>query len=317
VTARIAVAVCTWNRASSLRRALESICRAIDVLGEPVQLVVVNNNCTDHTDEVTAALAARRPITLVHEPRAGIAHARNAAIQAAAADYIVWTDDDVIVSSGWLAAYARAFAAHPQAVFYGGRIRPAFEPQPPGWLAASWPQVSGIYAVRDLGERPQRITRESELPYGANFALRLDVQRRHPYDPRLGRQPTNYWLAAEETQVLAQLLAAGHEGWWVPEAELVHCIPRERQTLAFIARHAFGVGQSKEISDPSGGRWRLLGRPLWVWRKWAAALGRAGLAAATGRSPTWLPAFYRAAEWSGRLAPPPIRRPTPRGPRER
>ena len=301
---RITVAVCTWNRAASLRRALTSIGGAIEVLGAPVQLIVVNNNCTDDTDEVTAALAARLPLTRVREPRPGIAHARNAAVRAAEGEYIVWTDDDVIVSVGWLRAYAQSFIAHPQAVFYGGRIRPAFEPAPPPWLAASWPQVSGIYAARDLGEQPRRITRESELPYGANYALRLDVQRRLPYDVRLGRQPGNYWLAAEETQVLARLLSEGYEGWWVPDAELAHCIPRERQTLAFVARHAFGVGQSKEISAPSSGRWRVLGRPVWVWRKWAQALGRAGLAAATGRAPAWLPAVYRAAEWSGRLAAP-------------
>ncbi|MBV9697011.1 MAG: glycosyltransferase [Gammaproteobacteria bacterium] len=304
MTARIAVAVCTWNRAPSLRRALESICIAIEALGRPVQFIVVNNNCTDATDEVIAEIAARRPLTHLHEPRPGVAHARNAAIAAAQADYIVWTDDDVIVAPQWLAGYAQAFDAHPRAVFFGGRIRPRFEPPPPAWLAASWPQVGGIYAVRDLGEEPLRITRESQLPYGANFALRLDLQRQLPYDVRLGRQPGNYWLAAEETQILGRLLAEGHEGWWVPEAALLHCIPRERQTLAFIARHAFGVGQSKEISQPSPSRWRFLGRPVWMWREWLKSLGRVAPAALSGRAERWVPVLYRAAEWSGRLSRP-------------
>ena len=276
---------------------------AIDVLGRSVQLIVVNNNCTDDTDKVIDRVAKRITLTCVHESQAGLANARNAATQAADGDYIIWTDDDVVVSARWLEAYAKAFVEHPEAAFYGGPIRPAFEGAPPAWLAEGWRQVAWIYAMRDLGERPLRITHYCDVPYGANFAVRSDLQRRIRYDPRFGRQPANYWLTGEETQLLRGLLDEQREGRWVPAAHVLHCIPKDRQTLSYVAKHAFGSGQSTQLRHPARGRWRILGRPVWLWGQWAKAVGRAGLAAATGGSEKWLPAVYCAAEIGGRLYP--------------
>ena len=308
MTPRITVALCTWNRAKSLERALESIATAIEVLGRSVQLVVVNNNCTDDTDKVIKAFSQRIAVTYVHESRAGLANARNAATRAADGDYIVWTDDDVVVSARWLEAYAKAFVEYPHSAFFGGPIRPMFESPPPAWLAAAWRQVSGIYAVRDLGDRPLRITNYRQLPYGANFAIKLDLQRHIRYDPRLGRQPPNYWLGGEELEVLTRLLNERREGQWVPAAEVLHCVSKDRQTLAYVAKHAFGSGQSKEIRQPTTGRWLIFGRPVSLWATWLRAVGEVGLATATGGSQKWLPALYRAAELSGRLYRP---RPVP------
>jgi len=277
---------------------------AIEVFGHPVQLVVVNNNCTDHTDQVIAAVSERLALTYVHEPQAGLAHARNAATRAADGDYLIWTDDDVIVSPRWLDAYAKAFIEHPDAAFYGGPIRPAFESVLPPWLAQGWRQIPWIYAARDLGDRPFRITNHGQVPYGANFAVKSDLQRHIRYNPKLGRQPSNYWLAGEEAELLTRLLDERREGRWVPTAAVVHCISKNRQTLAYVAKFAFGSGQSKEITQPAIGRWLIFGRPGWLWAQWVGAVGRVVLAAATGGSEKWLPAVYRAVEMSGRLCVP-------------
>lgn len=298
---RITVAVCTWNRARSLQRALTSIATAVEAFGHSVQLVVVNNNCTDHTDSVVELLAKRIAVTYVHEPRVGLANARNAAIRETSGEYIIWTDDDVVVCAGWIAAYAKAFVEYPDATFFGGPIRPLFDMAPPAWLAAGWPKVAGIYAVRDLGERPVRISTCRDLPYGANFALKLGQPRPIEFDTRLGRQPANYWLGGEEVQVLSTLLEERCAGQWVPDAEVLHCIAKDRQTLAYIARHAFGSGQSKELRQPTVGGLSICGRPLSLWTRWLRALSRIPGAVMGGRAAEWLPTLYQAAEWSGRL----------------
>ena len=301
MTLRITIAVCTWNRAKSLKRALDSIVTATEVYGSSVQLIVVNNNCTDDTDQIIAAVSKRTALTYLHEPRVGLANARNAAIRATCGDYLIWTDDDVVVSPRWLEAYAKAFVEYPHAGFYGGPIRPEFEHAPPAWLAAGWRQIPWIYAARDLGERPFAITNYGEVPYGANFAVRSDLQRHISYDPRLGRQPGNYWLAGEEADVLTRLLDEQHEGRWVPAAAVVHCISNDRQTLAYVVKHAFGSGQSQEVKEPSRGRTLLFGRPGWLWAKWVRAVGQVALAAVNGGSDKWLPAVYRAVALSGRM----------------
>src|SRR6516225_8873209 len=107
-TLGITIAICTWNRSKSLNVTLKSLQQLIVPSGIKWELVVINNNCTDDTDEVIARFADGLPIRLLHEKRQGLSNARNCAVKAAKGEYTVWTDDDVIVDSNWLVAYVNA-----------------------------------------------------------------------------------------------------------------------------------------------------------------------------------------------------------------
>jgi glycosyltransferase involved in cell wall biosynthesis len=98
------------------------------------EVVVVDNGSTDDTPGVLKSFAGRLPLRNVVETRRGHSPARNRAVDTANGDYLLWTDDDVIVEPGWLAAYADAFARWPQAAVFGGPIRARFDPPPPKWL---------------------------------------------------------------------------------------------------------------------------------------------------------------------------------------
>ena len=91
---KITVAVCTWNRAQLLEKTLERMTQLRQPERADWELLVVNNNCTDTTDAVIAAFAARLPIRRVWQPVPGLSNARNAAVEHAAGDYIIWTDDE-------------------------------------------------------------------------------------------------------------------------------------------------------------------------------------------------------------------------------
>src|SRR5947207_1258016 len=120
----ITVAICTFNRAESLRRTLDSLVGMRLPEKLDWEVVVVNNNCTDSTDEVISVFAERLPIRRTFEPQQGHTMARNRAVKEARGEYIVWTDDDVIVAREWLAAYAEAFHQWPEAAVFGGPIIP-------------------------------------------------------------------------------------------------------------------------------------------------------------------------------------------------
>src|SRR6478752_2238901 len=105
VTVRITIAICTWNRSKSLRATLLSLRQLLIPPGIDWELVIVNNNCTDDTNEVIEQFADGLPILLLHERRQGLSNSRNCAVQGAKGDYILWTDDDVIVDPNWLLAY--------------------------------------------------------------------------------------------------------------------------------------------------------------------------------------------------------------------
>lgn len=262
----ITVAICTWNRSGLLEQTLGSLAAA----GVPADLqwevIVVANQCTDDTAAVVERAGAQLPVRLIEESRLGLSHARNRAARAAAGRYIVWIDDDVLVGAGWLAAYAQALRANPDATFFGGPIRPWFPAPPPEWLAAALPSVGNALSLLDYGPEP-RLFDHDHLPFGANFAIRATVQRGHPYDPRLGRRGRDL-RSGEETAVLQRILAEGGRGVWVPGATLRHYVSAERQTREYLRRYYFNNGAAHSLSGYGTGDSRLfLGRPLWLWRQ--------------------------------------------------
>src|SRR6266480_4427705 len=146
----VTVGICTYNRAESLRRTLDSLA-ALEVPDDVAcEVLIVNNNSTDHTDEVIAEYRDRLPVRREFEPQPGKSNALNRAIDAAGGEYILWTDDDVVVDPSWLTAYVEAFRRWPEAAVFGGRIIPRYEPPAAKWVVDSEDGLFGVYAIRDF-----------------------------------------------------------------------------------------------------------------------------------------------------------------------
>jgi glucosyl-dolichyl phosphate glucuronosyltransferase len=256
----ITIGICTFNRAESLRRTLDSI-MAMRVPNDLAwELVIVNNNSADHTDDVISQYAGRLPVRREFEPRPGKSNALNRAMDVAKGDYIIWTDDDVLIDAGWLTAYVEAFRRWPEAAVFGGRIRPRYEAPVEKWVIESEAVLGGPYALRDFGPQVQPLSADEEdhFPFGANWAIRATEARAFRYNPDLGPAP-NRIRTHDETDVIRRLLASGATGYWIPEPMVEHCIGRDRQTLRYITAYCESDGET------------------WAFRN----------AAATGAAPFW------------------------------
>jgi glycosyltransferase involved in cell wall biosynthesis len=269
----ITIGVCTFNRAESLRRTLDSLLTVVVPTDVAWEIVIVNNNSTDHTDEVIATYADRLPVRQEFEPTPGKSNALNRAIEAARGDYIVWIDDDVVVDVGWLTAYVEAFQRWPEAAVFGGRIIPKYEPPVEKWVKESEGILGGPYAIRDFGDHalPLSAADENHFPYGANWAIRTREQRAFRYDPELGPVP-NRIRNHEETDIIYRLLAAGATGYWIPDAIAEHCIGRERQTVRYIGDYYEGWGESLAFRNAAA----IAATPFWFGvprRLWPRLVG--------------------------------------------
>src|SRR5689334_7868892 len=123
----VTVAICTWNRARLLDSTLAQFCKLRIPDGLTWELLVVDNNSTDDTRAVIEKYSGRLPVRRLLEAEQGASPARNRAIAEAAADLLLFTDGDVLVDEGWLAAYVEAAERWPNAGFFGGLITPWFE----------------------------------------------------------------------------------------------------------------------------------------------------------------------------------------------
>lgn len=263
----LTVGICTWNRSKLLHQTLSSLEDLMIPDKVRWEVLVVNNNCTDDTDEVIALHEGRIPLRRVFEPTPGKSHALNLAVREARGDYILWTDDDVLVEPGWLQGYAEAFERWPDASIFGGPIRPWFPNTPPAWLKKVLPSVATAYAVRDFGEEELLLSKKA-VPFGANMAVRMREQREYLYDTRLGPRPGSA-LRGEESHMVRKMLENGAEGRWVPGAVVRHYIPENRQTMKYLASYYKGAGEvlallrQAEYADSV----RFFGRPLELYGK--------------------------------------------------
>jgi glycosyltransferase involved in cell wall biosynthesis len=257
----ITVAICTWNRAKLLSQTLGSM-RKLKLPHEiQWELLIVNNNCTDDTEEVIASHFGHLPVRSIFEACPGQSSARNAAVREARGDYIIWTDDDVLVDENWIQSYVEAFGRRPDAAVFGGPISPWFEGTPPAWLLRVYAKVAGAYAARDLGNEPCPLSSDC-LPFGANFAVRMEEQRSRLYNTSLGLRPGSN-LRGEETTVINSILEAGVTGWWVPGSRVKHWIPKSRQNIKYLRNFFIGQGQALAILDAHDTATARPGRPLW------------------------------------------------------
>jgi glycosyltransferase involved in cell wall biosynthesis len=227
---KISIVICTRNRADSLARALDSICRAAQTWTMPWELVIVDNGSTDHTADVASSLAreASYQIRLVHEPRVGVSQAKNRGIREATGEWLAFTDDDCLVTPGWLPAIHRGFQLDSAVGLIAGRTEL--------WDPTLFPHCVRTSAI----EAEYRWPTGPEFMAGNNIALPARVfSIVGGFDERLG--PGTRAYSAEDGDLVYRVLKAGFVGKYLPDALLYHDHRRSVDDLRVIRRN-YAVG---------------------------------------------------------------------------
>ena len=121
------IAIPTYNRSASLRRALASA-RAQDYA--PIEILVVDNASTDDTPAACAEIAAAdaRVRCIRHPDNLGASRNFNAGLQMARGEYFMWLADDDWISANYLSACIDALEADPSLALAGGAAEFPDEP---------------------------------------------------------------------------------------------------------------------------------------------------------------------------------------------
>jgi glycosyltransferase involved in cell wall biosynthesis len=296
---RVTVAICTWNRSDLLDQTLTGLRHLRIPAGVEWELLVVNNHCTDATDEVISRHAPHLPLRRVYEPQQGLSHARNRAVAEAAGELLVWTDDDVLVDEGWLEAYVRASADWPGASFFGGPVAPWFAVPPPGWVARNIDLLACMYAIKQLTPEVRPLAPD-EFPAGANMTFRTEALRSYAFNPSMGRSGSRLF-GGEELDVFERLRAAGGRGVWVGTACVKHFIPPQRLTRAYLREWQWGCGRTLVRGNAGCIGKRVWGVPRWALRRYAVSTLKAWCFRLWDER-RWLRAFLDAAHARGVMA---------------
>jgi len=122
---KLSIIVCTRNRAHAIIPCLDSVAQSLAHAAlADAEIVVVDNGSQDNTSAVVRewATSSAFSVRLLHEPRKGLAVARNCALRAVQGELLVWTDDDCRLSKEHIADALRHDAADSEPVLRGGRV---------------------------------------------------------------------------------------------------------------------------------------------------------------------------------------------------
>jgi GT2 family glycosyltransferase len=114
-----------------------------------------------------------------HPASLGLNMARNTGVQRSGGELVVFVDDDVEVSPGWLQALLQAAQRHPDADVFAGPIRARLEGPAPRSCGREQPPITTL----DLGSDD---TDDIRFAWGANMAIRRTaLERVGPFDTTL------------------------------------------------------------------------------------------------------------------------------------
>jgi glycosyltransferase involved in cell wall biosynthesis len=113
----ISFVIPAYNEERTIRRCISSVLRDARGCGQEVEIIVVDNACTDRT----AAIASAMPgVRVVSEPRKGLNFARQAGFVASHGELLACIDADSMVKKGWTRRAVAAFERSPRLVALSG-----------------------------------------------------------------------------------------------------------------------------------------------------------------------------------------------------
>jgi glycosyltransferase involved in cell wall biosynthesis len=238
---KVTVAIPTYNRADFLRQTLAGIAHQ-HFPREHFEVLVIDNNSTDHTRAVVEEFAAAHPAPrYIVEQQQGLDYGRNRAIAEARGEIILFADDDILVQPDWIAQMAVPLMADRERKVgaVGGEVIPVFPDGLPDWVR-EW---HAPLAFRpDTGPlRPQ------DSPMGANLAFpKWIFAQLGPFHTALDRAAGNYFSGGD-SEMIRRVRDAGLQVWFSPAAAVQHQMPASRTTFRYARRHAFDSARSRVI----------------------------------------------------------------------
>ena len=230
---KVSVVICTRDRVRSLERTLE-IFSAQKFSGEyAYEVIVVDNGSSDGTEAFVRRWIEKYPdhVRYIAEPRKGLTFARNAGIESAVGEIIVFTDDDVLVDSEWLNEIYHEFGSDPELLVLGGRVLPGSDDLQRVSLQVS--QERRTFVFPDPGF----------FLMGANMAFRREIfDRIGRFDVRLGAG--RFFAGADEAEIFYRALRSGCRLLYAPTVTVYHNHDRKSVDQAVRLEYGYAKGFS-------------------------------------------------------------------------
>ncbi len=201
------------------------------------EVVLVDNDPEGSALGPLRALSDPR-IVVCHEPRAGVANARNAGLRAARGKFIAFLDDDEIAPPAWLAELLRVQNEQQADVVFG----------PVRTRLVSPPRAHRAYFEAFFARDPGHAEGVIDRFYGCGCSLLrvAALPGAAPFSPERNE------IGGEDDLLFQAMHANGARFAWAPGAWVWETPEASRVTLAYTLKRAFAYGQGPATQAWSG-----------------------------------------------------------------
>lgn len=237
----ISVLIASIGR-ESLLETLRSVAAARVPEGQSVEIVIADDSKDGKVAALLAGEAFSLQLRVIPVGAGNVAVARNAALDAAIGDYLIFVDDDEIVEPAWLEGHVSAaedFSA--DAVF--GPVFPIYPDGTPGWFVKADPLFV------DSGWDDDG----SVIPHGrtGNTLVRRSALGDLRFDPAFGRS------GGEDYDLFRRFRDGGARMVVTSRARVHEYVPPHRARMAYVWQRARRGGQIYSWAQLKDGNWRV------------------------------------------------------------
>jgi glycosyltransferase involved in cell wall biosynthesis len=249
----VSVCICTYNRANLLAEALASlVCQSSD--SSLYEIIVIDNNSTDQTVEVTSAFSKQYPfVRRACETQQGLSHARNRGFNEAKAGWVAYMDDDAKAYPDFIEQALRVMDMNSFDCF-GGVYLPWYRYGKPKWFQDHYATNGRLR--EDIG------ILKTENASGGVIVFRKKVLEQlggFPVDLGMHGQTIGY---GEETYVQMQMRKEGFTIGFNPELKIEHIVALYKLDPFWIIKSEFYHGYHSWKSTERKASWYKLANIL-------------------------------------------------------
>ncbi len=249
---KLSAIICTYNREKYLPMAIDALLNQKGVEPGDFEIVIVNNNSTDYTEEISLSYKEKSKnihIEYSTETKQGLSHARNKGIEVSNGYLFAFLDDDAFAHENYIKDVLTFFQLLPNVQAVGGRILLHFEQTKPAWYTHYLGSLLGYYNPWEK----IRVFNKKQYPRGSNMVYRKELFEKYGvFNPELGRKGEGM-LGSEEKEMFQRIYSGNELIYYLPEAVIYHMVPIERTLTPFIRKQSIAVGKSERIRIVSTG----------------------------------------------------------------
>ncbi|WP_051719075.1 glycosyltransferase family 2 protein [Hymenobacter sp. IS2118] len=289
---KLSVVIVNYNVCYFLEQTLLSVRRAVEKLGQPVEVFVVDNNSVDGS---VAMVRARFPeaVLIANRDNPGFSKANNQALRLATGQYQLLLNPDTVVEEDTFRACCAFMDVHPDCGGLGvkmldgqGRFLPESKrglPTP----AVAFYKIFGLarlmprsrtFGRYHLGFLSPDETHEIDVLSGAFMLLRQAAL------DKVGLLDEDYFMYGEDIDLSYRLTQGGWKNYYFPGTRIIHykgeSTKRTSVNFVFVFYRAMVIFAEKHFAPGRAGLFSLLiNAAIWL-RAGAAVLERLAVRAA-------------------------------------